>query len=481
MSERKRAIVVALLVAVIAAGMVVDRGLDRTPDARVVAGAAPMVVAPRADATSASWFCAGMTATPDGAFDGSVLVANPTGEAVVARVNVVPVAGDVAPKAVTLEVEANSRGVVRMQDVLQAPFVAALVEVDSGDVVVEHSVTGAMGDDLAPCSPRANEVWHFAAGSTVKDANLYLAMFNPFPDDAIVDLDFVTSEGRASPSELQGVVIPGRGLVVRDVAEHVRRREEVSTTVTARTGRVVVDKVQVLGGANPGLTLVVGAPAPATAWAVVDGFIGEGINERIHVYNPGNREASVEVEVTLDDGAVEPFQLTVPKEGRTSLDLAEDGRIPNGVGHALVVRAVDGRAIVVEHVADGRPPSPRSGVAAQLGSTVRATRWVGAGGGATEELDELIIVLNASAVDVHVSVLALAGGQRLPIDGLQDLEVKAGRRHVMRLGDHIRRPDLPVLVEATRPVVVQRSLFRVNAAGVSTTPLVPLLPVSPLP
>ncbi|HUS61835.1 MAG TPA: DUF5719 family protein [Acidimicrobiales bacterium] len=481
MSERFRVIVVGLLVALVVVGLRVDASFDRSREAGDESVAAPMVVAPRGDATTASWFCAGMTAAPDGAFDGTVLVANPTGKAVVARVNVVPVAGDVAPKAVTLDVGPNARGAVRLQDVLQSPYVAALVEVDSGDVIVEHSVTGALGDDLAPCSPRANEVWHFAGGSTVKDANLLLAVFNPFPDDAIVDMAFVTSEGRAVPSELQGVVIPGRGLVVRDVADFVRRREEVSTTVTARTGRVVVDKIQLVREPRPGLTLLVGTPTPAPAWDIAEGYITDGVGERIDVYNPNDREAAVEVGVSLDDGAVEPFQLTVPAQGRTSIDLGEDGRIPLGVGHALTVRAVDGRPIVVEHLIESHPPSARFGLAAQTGSTSRSSQWVAAAGGATESLDEGIVVHNPGATDVRFSVFALANGRRFPIEGLQDLEVKAGRRRGVRLGEHLRRPDLPVIVVATSPVVVQRSLFRVGAGGVSTTPLVPLLPVSPLP
>lgn len=481
MSERFRWVILLVLVAVVAAGLRIDAALDREREAGGGTAATPMVIGARSDAATVSWFCAGMTAAPDGDFDGTVLVANPTDEPVVARVNVVPVVGEAAAKAVTLDVGANARGVVRMQDVVQAPYVAALVEVDSGEAVVEHSVTGALGDDVAPCSPRANEVWHFAAGSTVKDASLVLAVFNPFPDDAIVDMAFVTSEGRASPSELQGVVVPGRGLVVHDVANHVRRREALSTTIVARTGRVVVDKIQLLRGPQPSLTLVGGTPSPSPVWAIAEGFITDGVSERVDVYNPHDREAAVEVEIFMDDSAVEPFQLTLPAQGRTTLDLGEDGRIPHGVGHALVVRAVDGRSIVVEHLIDSRSPSARTGLAAQTGSTVRARRWVAAAGAATEDLDEGIVVLNTGSTDVRFSVIALANGQRLPIEGLQDVELKAGRRGGIRLGEHIRRPDLPLIVEATAPVSVQRSLFRVGALGVSTTPLVPLRPVSPLP
>ena len=45
---------------------------------------------------------------------------------------------------------------------------------------------------------------------------------------------------------------------------------------------------------------------------------------------------------------------------------------------------------------------------------------------------------------------------------------------VSQVGDHLSRPDTPLLVEATGPVVAERSLYRVGDAGLSGTLGIPL-------
>jgi hypothetical protein len=59
-------------------------------------------------------------------------------------------------------------------------------------------------------------------------------------------------------------------------------------------------------------------------------------------------------------------------------------------------------------------------------------------------------------------VTALAKGQRVGLDGVQDVEVPAGQRRSVRLGDHIKRADLPIVVDATGPVAVERDLYQVK-------------------
>ncbi len=69
--------------------------------------------------------------------------------------------------------------------------------------------------------------WHFAAGTTVQGAQLWLALFNPFADDAIVDIGFLTNTGPFAPGELQGFVVPGHSRVTVPVHDQARRDELV--------------------------------------------------------------------------------------------------------------------------------------------------------------------------------------------------------------------------------------------------------------
>ena len=91
------------------------------------------------------------------------------------------------------------REVIPYLDHITAEWVSALVEINNGTAAVEHTVSGPLGADVAPCSPAGSDHWYFADGSTTVDARELLFLFNPFPEDAIVDLSFSTEDGRVAP------------------------------------------------------------------------------------------------------------------------------------------------------------------------------------------------------------------------------------------------------------------------------------------
>ena len=463
---RRWPILVFLTALVVAAVVVEARVEPEEAPAQTLDVAAPLAAPPAA--LSSTWFCAGATAEKNGRADGVIWIANANDEAVDATVTFVPMAGAGEPKVVETSVAPNSRRFLRHAEHVTAPFAAAMVEVNGGDVAVEHSINGSAGEDHAPCASKASDEWHFADGSTARDATLLLALFNPFPDDAIAELSFTHEEGRATPAAFQGLVVPARGLVVVDVGAQVRRREHVSTTVEARSGRLVVDRIQ-LRTERPkrGAALTLGAPSGNDVWYFPEGVKADSIVERVVVYNPGAREALVDVEFTLDEGAIEPFELSVPPGDRAILDVSAEERVPAGT-HALTVRSVNGEKVVAERWIEANG-SGRLGLGVTTGSPITAERWLFAFGATNASNDEWIVVHNVGAEDVEVDVVALASGRLLPIQNLQGLEVAAGRRRPIRLGDHIKRDDLPLLVTASGPVVVERDLYRVGILGVSTS------------
>lgn len=466
-----RLVVIGVLALLVGAAAVADR-VDR-PEARVVARApADMPTAAPASSLSSTWYCPGGTAKSDGSANGTVVIANPSRTQVTAIVTVVPDTGQ--PASTSIQVGPRSRQAVRYVDVVQAAYAAALVEIDGGEAVVEHAVTGPLGEDAAPCASAPSANWYFADGSTAKDATLLLSLFNPFPEDAIADLSFATDQGRAVPAALQGVVVPARSVVVKSVGDFVRRRELVGTTVSVRDGRLAVAKTQLHnGGGRKGMALVLGAPSPGEEWEFPEGYTADGITERFVIYNPTEQEAAVDLALTLDEGAAEPFELTVPPRGQVMVEANKESRIPKGVAHAATVRSANGVPVVAEQTIDAATPA-RAGFANLLGSRATARRWVLAAGSATETLDEWVTVRNPGTRKATLSLTALAQGQPLAIEGLQDVEIPAGRRAAFRIGDHLKRPDLAILVTADVPVVVQRSIYKVNGSGMTATMGVPL-------
>ena len=465
--------ILVVVLALLVGGGIADRAARRRPAASLGTTApALMPTAAPGDAMSSTWYCAGATAAPGSAAIGTVVLANTRSRPVEGTVTAITVGG--GTRTVPVRVDPLSVTGVNLSQIAPSPFAAAVVELNAGQVAAELFVTGARADDVTPCASAASQQWYFADGSTARDAGLTLALFNPFPDDAIADLSFSTDQGRAAPSDLEGIIVPARGLVVRNIGDHVRRREAVSTEVDVRRGRLVAAQTQTrTAPGRAGLSVVLGAPSLGLEWYFPDGLVADGVVERFSVANPSSREARVLVEVNLDEGAAEPFELTIPPRDRIGLVLNQESRIPKGVGHATTVRSLNGVPVVAARSTEAATAS-RSGRTDTLGARRPAPAWVFAVGGASGELDETVVVQNPGTRPAQVSFTGLAAGRRLAIDGLQRLTIPPGRRLAVRIAEHATRAQLPLVVRSSRPVLAERSLHHPGATGLSMTMGIPL-------
>jgi hypothetical protein len=468
----RRVVVMAVLVLLLAAAAVYDRSDRPGPSVAVsVAGAdGPRAASP--SALSSSWYCPGGPGVSGGALQTRVYVLNPGTEPMKGTATVFPSEG--APVSVNLSIGPATSKMLVLGVLAPGPWASALIDLDGGGAVVEQLVSGAPGADTMPCSATASTHWYFASGSTAKDATQSLVLFNPFPDDAIVDLAFATGEGRRVPGDFQGLVVRARTTRVVDIGAHVRRQDVVSTAASARAGRVIAGQLLVRTAPGVlGVSSTLGAPALGERWYFPDGMVSPTVNERFELFNPGTREAQVDIALALERDEAEPFELTVPAQGRVTLVVNSESRVPKGVPHAALAESVNGVPVVVQRVVESG--APRVGRADTLGARHPARRWALAFGDASDATDEWIVVQNPSARSATVSLTALLDGQRVPVEGLQGIVVPAGRRLAFRLGDHIKRAaPLALLVTATSDVVVERTLYSVGGVGVSMSMAVPL-------
>jgi Family of unknown function (DUF5719) len=239
------AIIVVVLGCLVAAALI-----DNQAETGSAAGAQVVTLGPRvpaADAAETAWYCAEGTSNPGGRADETILVANVDQRDAHARISVMQ-GPDLAPKVMDVDIGAGSLAAVRVGDILAIADPGVLVEVTGARAVVSHSVTGNKDAGVGPCARDAAPAWHFAAGTTAKGATLWLALFNPFADDAIVDIRFVTNAGPLAPGDLQGFVVPAHSRVTVPVHDQARRDDLVGTEVIARRGRVVAEQSQDLDG-----------------------------------------------------------------------------------------------------------------------------------------------------------------------------------------------------------------------------------------
>ncbi|MGI8685796.1 MAG: DUF5719 family protein [Acidimicrobiales bacterium] len=472
MSVRRTPVLVSVVLLLTAGGVADRSARSQTTLPSAIASRAVMPTAAPAGALSSTWFCVGATAGQGSGADGVVHVANPTDRAASGTVTVVPVGGQAA--SVPVKVEPMSVTEVALRDVVQADWAAAVVDLDSGQVAAELVVRGPSESDATPCSSRASDRWYFADGATAKDAGLALSLFNPFPEDAIVDLSFSTDQGRAAPAAFRPIVVPAHSLVVRQIGKHVRRREAISTAVAVRTGRVVAAQTQNRTAAGrAGLSVSIGAPSLGTLWQFPTGVLADGVDEHYAVSNPGSREATVLFQLILDEGVAEDFERTVPAGGRLDVVLNEEVGVPRGVQHSLTVESLDGEPVVVSRAVVYAPPAAGPGRADTIGLRRSATRWLFAAGGPVGGDGEWLFIANTGSTPARISVTGLDGGKNLAVDGLQDLEIGAGRRVAYLLNDRVQRPVLPVIVSSTAPVTVERGYYLANG-GIWVGPGIPL-------
>lgn len=510
------------LIAIIAAAVVVTAQTSEPGQTSLVieAPSSELPVAAEPDALSTAWYCAGGTADGEGgAAELSVVIANVAERGTTAEVVVIGSNGE--RRRSSVKVPASGRTRVVGSEMLTSAWIGMTVEVLGGRATVEREVSGSLGVDVSPCSSTASARWYIPSGSTVQGAGEQLVLFNPFPDATSVDITFATDAGRRAPEALQGLSIPGRALRVVPTDSLPADRPELATIVTARTGRLVVDRVQTYDGsgepvtgtgddpvatdAPTGLGVTAAIPATASRWLFPQGINSPGTRTQLAIYNPGGRSAEVDVVVTHEDperfGEVVPIELTVRGGDQQLVDLTDVAGIELGAGYTIDVRSLQGVPVAAEQLVFGaipvappvddapeeEPPSEEppvgeetppddepaaiSGFAVMAGSPVAADRWFLASRGASSNRTASVVVANPGAKAVTVRVDQVVKGNRSPVESATS-RVPAGDRRVIDLREATINPAL--LVRASGPVVVSHSIVFDSGAGIAQALATPL-------
>jgi hypothetical protein len=460
------------------AGGVVYFDQELSPPAPVAYGSVtvpPMPIVPLGAPLSSSWFCPGVPAPADpAAGNGFVSVLNAGDTPIEGAITVYSTEGQ--PVTAPLVVEERSRADVRLGDLTTSPWAAAVVELLGAGGVVEQSAIGPTGRSTTACANSAGSTWYLADGATTLEASLGILLFNPFPDDAIVDVAFSTSEGTRKPQATQGYVVPASSVRLLELNEIVRREPTVATTVEARSGRVVAGRVQTYQeGARRALSVGLASPAPAEQWWFASGQKSDTEAERITIFNPGESDAEVDVAFYPADPSAappnDPVQVTVPAGASASVDLSETDTVPTGQ-HSILVVTEQSRPVVAERVMEVQGDVARN-VTIQAGSPLSATTWTfvtGAPDGA-----EAMVIANATGLETTVDVLALGPAGFTVVPGLEDLPLPAAGLVRIDL-DERGLAGVPLVVEGAQEVVAERLVGApVGQPGISISRGIPYL------
>jgi hypothetical protein len=480
--KSRRILAIGIVGSSLAAMAAVDRFVDRpVTKSAITANAEGLgdTAASGTDSGSSLWFCpAGESA--DGV-DTIITIVNPTAQAGSGSVTFHGNAGQTA--SVEVQIGAYARIDVPASDTLAAVGVGAIVELNVGGLAVEQKVVSGDQTYGAPCATSTSSTWYFADGDTTLGASTVLSVLNPFGEDAVLDISFATDRGAARPNDLQGFLVPASSMRRIDIGTYVRRRAEVSTVVKARVGRVAIDQTTSPDGAR--YSMVSGSPVLGSSWYFPAGRTNGVLRERYVLFNPTTTDVSAQIDVVVEGGEVEPFEIDVPARSRVDLVPNEESRIARDTDYSVVV-ATDSPSLVVQRTlrASG---IYRAGFATTLGSRRSATDWVVPDVVASATRDDTIALLNPTDTPTAVSLFLNSGapgagdandagtagvvdGQApQAIAGAQNLLLKAASRTTVRLSDFAPIAKGSLLVQSSAAeIVVERTATAVKRRGKRT-------------
>ncbi len=478
---------VLIVVSLLVGALVLDQTRSEPEELAETVGLPGSVVAVGAE-RSTTWFCAASTPQEGGLADSEVVLANTQPTAANASISVYrggaePASGNEVTE-VDMVLEPQSTTSVRLGDLADSQVVSLAVEVDSGGVLVEKISSGPTGVARTTCATDASTTWVTTAGSTVPGSELQLVIFNPFPDEVTLDIEFASDVGTRQPEGLEALHVPARSSRLVDVGDFVAASEAITSFVNTRSGRVVVESIQSFDGtvAPLGLSVMSGAPASANSWTFAGVSPAAG-PARLTIVNPAEVEVRVDVEVYPAAGErfIEPFEVVLQPGQRDVVELESAGRLAEISSFSIQARALDGALIIAgveQRPAIDEPDpleglveeieidAPSTGFASSIGQAIPAERLF-----TTVDIPEgderSALHLYNPADDTFVNVVA-----RIAVDGAsRDIELEIGPQRTTRvpLAD-LATGRYSLELEASSPIVATREI-----TGLSSRSWAPLL------
>lgn len=476
MNDRARRLAGIVVLGVVVAGAVVLSQDD--PESLAVVAAhrdapdGPSVPSERS--VSSAWYCAEGTSAATGRARETVIIGNLEPRRLDVSMTVMP-GGETPPQSEDYRLAPYEQRRVEVAGIAEAPEPGVVVEVFGGRAVVEHEIQ-AITDEVAvgQCSRSASPTWYFAEGSTERGAEDWLALFNPFGDDAIVDVTFLDDGGLQTPEAGQALVVPRRSRISVPVHEVARRQGQVGVLVRARTGRIVAERSEIFDGtdARIGITLALGATSMAPRWRFPIMDAGDGTAESLSIANFTPDPARVTVRVLLD-GAASLQPETVDLTGN-AIERLEIGARASGSAYAVEVTSMNDTPIVAGAFGAWATPSPVAGVATTQGNIVASAKWAFAVGRLENDGEAVISALNVSNKPITVQLYAYTRGDPDSPASAPAEAVPPGERVSFSLRDRDVRPDQVIVISADGPIVAGREIL---GPGASLAPGVPFPPL----
>jgi hypothetical protein len=335
------------------------------------------------------------------------------------------------------------------------------------------------GTGAGNCATDASQDWYFPSGDSSVATDYRLIIANPFPDEAVVQISFMTSGGEETSAQLSEVAVPAGQVEVASISDAAIPQDLLSVRLHSARGRVVAWKALWTKpeGEAPGLEFTLGAPAPATEWYFPAGEVSARARQAITVTNPNEEESRVSVSLSTDEEPVQSsklLDLAIAPQSSKRLVIPDrlDEKTGNVGGISAVVSVDNGVPVVAESttVWDDEAISGRM---TEVGSTTISDSWLVAPP-SSEPTSDSLVLQNPTTEEATVNVSIYGGrsdegSEPVSPEGLQGITVPPGLRVSVSLEDmELSRGSWLEVVATGSEVVAERLTFNESRSDVSS-------------
>ena len=419
--------------------------------------------------STSSWFCPGVPGL-EKTVSSEIVIANSTDIPITGKVTFL--SSDKPAAIAQLIVQPFTRSVIDATGGRKSKFISAVVELDNGAVAVEQRIIHPAGDSVSLCANKPSDRWFFADGFTGSDSLFNVLLSNPFPDATVVDVSFVTADGKREPASLKGIIIEPESVYSLSMSDQGARNEAVlAVSIRATSGRFVAGKLQhFLGRGRLGYSTSLGASSTSRQWWFAGGQKDLDVDEQLVVFNPTEQDQSVSVAFltgVAEEIFREPLVLTIPAGRVTTLETSKlpaitDGRygvVVSSITNDFVTSNEDSAVefVVVEQVISRREDK-KTGTTTTFGARVGAPSRIWTVASGVPAAGGTLVVLNATSLATTLKVSTIGPAGSVAIEGFEKIEL--GAAAVLEIKIPTASADLPILIEADNEVVVQREVNR---------------------
>ena len=318
------------------------------------------------------------------------------------------------------------------------------------------------GEAAARCSDRASAHWYFAAGASTLGVDERLLIYNPFPDEAVVKVTFMTPQGEDAKGNLAKVPVSAKSFTVIRVNDFIRLERSLGVRIDAKRGRVVAWRMMYDNpdGGPSGTQLSLGAAATADTWFFPEGSIGGGVEERISIVNPNSEEASVTVSLSSGTEIIQPeglVEIPVTPGSSRAINIAQGltGAQRDLGGVSAIVQSTNGVGIVAER-SMRYDTSGIGGSASELGATRTSEEWW-LPPAALHPSTDVVVIMNPGSAPATVSLEIVFEDRPAESPGaIQGRDLPPGGRLKIGIGQWTRLDTAMIRVTSSAPIVVER-------------------------